>query len=106
MGDITRSVFERFYFDKFFLSTAALSCDAGYSEYIIEDAEIKKLIISHSKKTIALMHSEKLNRTAFCSVCDLSQAAIIITDRQPDKEIRSALLQNGVIIETTDNIGD
>ena len=106
VGDITRSVFEKLYFDKFFLSTAALSLEAGYSEYIMEDAEIKKLIVSHSKKTIALMHSDKLDRTAFCNVCRLEEAAVLITDKFPKGDIKSALLENGVIIETADHIGD
>ena len=104
VGDITRLIFERLYFDKFFLSTAALSREAGYSEYILEDAEIKNLIISHSRKTIALMDSAKLGRTAFSRVCGIGDAEILITDRTPEKEFKTALNECGVIIDVASEI--
>jgi len=101
VGEITRKTFENLYFDKFFMSTAALSTEAGLTEYILEDAEIKKLIISHSKKTIALMDSDKLGRTAFSQVCSLKEIDILITDKEPEPEIKQSMIKNSVTIETT-----
>ncbi|HAK47129.1 MAG TPA: DeoR/GlpR transcriptional regulator [Spirochaeta sp.] len=102
VGEITRRTFENLYFDKFFLSTAALSVEAGYTEYILEDAEIKNLIISHSKKTIALMDSSKLGRTTFSQVCKLNETDILITEDEPEQSVKQALLESNVIIDITD----
>lgn len=100
VGEITRRTFENLYFDKFFMSTAGLSADAGFTEYILEDAEIKKIIISHSKKTVALMDTTKLGRTAFSQVCRLEEIDFLITDKEPNAIIKKALLKNNVTIET------
>lgn len=106
VGEITRRTFENLYFDKFFLSAAALSIEAGYTEYILEDAEIKNLIISHSKKTIALMDSSKLGRTAFSQVCGLAEADILITEHDLEQKMKKALLDSRVLIDITDKQGD
>lgn len=103
VGEITRKTFENLYFDKFFMSSAGLSPEAGFTEYIIEDAEIKQLIISHSKKTIALMDSSKLGRTAFSQVCRPDETDILVTEKLPDKEIRQLLLENNMILETAED---
>lgn len=106
VGEITRRTFENLYFDKFFMSTAGLSADAGFTEYIIDDAEIKKLIVSHSKKTIALMNSEKFDKTALSQVCRLEDADILITEKNPDKFIKNSLLECNVNIEIADEQGE
>ncbi|MDC7227795.1 MAG: DeoR/GlpR family DNA-binding transcription regulator [Spirochaetales bacterium] len=106
VGEITRKTFENLYFDKFFLSTAALSAEAGYTEYISEDAEIKRLIISHSKKTIALMDSTKLGRTAFSRVCGIEDTEILITDSKPDNGLIRDLTDNNVILDINRTQGD
>ncbi len=99
VGDITRRTFENLYFDKFFMSTAAFSPDAGFTEYIIEDAEIKKLIISHSKKTIALMDSDKLEKTAFSLVCTPDEIDILVTNSEPNLKVKQSLQNSGVKID-------
>ncbi len=106
VGDITRRTFEALYFDKFFMSAAGLSPEAGFTEYIIEDAEIKQLIISHSKKTIALMDSTKFGRTAFAQVCRAGEADILVTEKDPGIKIRQLLNENNSIIDIADNRGD
>ena len=106
VGEITRRTFENLYFDKFFMSAAGLSTEAGYTEYILEDAAVKKLIIANSRKTIALMGSDKLGRTAFSQVCGTGDAGILVTDLEPKAEIKAALKQRGVKIIIPTNKGD
>jgi len=106
VGEITRRTFENLYFDKFFMSTAGLSAEAGFTEYIIDDAVIKKLIVSHSKKTIALMNSEKFGRTAFSQVCGLEDVDILVTEKDPENIIKRSLLESNVNIEIADERGE
>lgn len=102
IGEITRRTFENLYFDKFFMSTAGLSPEAGFTEYIIDDAVIKKLIVSHSKTTYSLINSEKFEKTAFSQVCRLSDVDMIITEKEPESRLKRALLESGVTIETAE----
>lgn len=106
VGDITMRTFENLYFDKFFMSCAGLSAEAGFTEYIMDDAVIKKLVISHSKKTIALMNAEKFGNTAFSQICSLGDVDILVTEKNPENEIKSSLLECGVKIEIADIIGE
>ncbi len=101
IGEITRNTFKNLFFDKFFLSTAGISIESGFTEYIMDDAAIKKLIMSHSKKTIALMDSSKFNQTAFSQVCALKDVDVIITDKEPGYDFKKVLTDNQVILETT-----
>ena len=106
VGDFTRTFFENLYFDTFFLSSACLDVEAGITEFIMEDASIKRLIISHAKKTIALMASSKFNLTALSKVCSLDDIDVLVTDQKPGDDLRKILLHNGVEIRLAQQEGD
>lgn len=98
VGDQSRRFFENLHFDTFFMSSAALSVDGGLTEYVLDDASIKHLIIEHAKKTIALMTGEKFGKTAFAQVCSLNELDTMITDTEPDGDIWNTLQTHGVRI--------
>jgi DeoR family transcriptional regulator, fructose operon transcriptional repressor len=100
VGEITWTTFSNLFFDKFFMSTGCLSEPAGFTEYNTDDAAIKKMIISHSKKTIALIDSSKFGRTAFSQVCPCKDVDVLVTEKEPDQNLKKALLKSGVKIET------
>lgn len=83
VGRFARSLFSSLYFDTFFLSAAGLSEEAGLTDYIVEDASVKHMIMHHSKKTIALMHAEKFGHTAFAQVGTLDEIDVLVTDKTP-----------------------
>jgi DeoR family transcriptional regulator, fructose operon transcriptional repressor len=96
VGDFTRHFFEQLYFDTFFLSAAAISSASGLTEYIQEDAAIKRMIASHAKKTIALITSDKFEKTAFARICPLQDIDVVISDREPAAQLSAALHSNHV----------
>ncbi len=106
VGDITRKTFENLYFDKFFMSTGALSESAGFTEFTVEDADIKQTIMAHSKKTFALIDSSKFGRTAFSQVTPCKDIDILITDKEPEQELKKIFTDSNVRIEIVSNIGD
>ena len=83
VGSITHSTFSSLYFDTFFVSSAALSEEGGLTDYIIEDANIKRMIMGHAKKTVALMHADKFGQTAFAQVAELKELDVLVTDKTP-----------------------
>jgi DeoR/GlpR family transcriptional regulator of sugar metabolism len=98
IGDQTRAFFENLHFDAFFMASAGISVQSGMSEYILEDASIKRLIMSHSKKNIALMTSDKFGVTAFAQVCKLLDIDILVSDEEPSSDLKHELTTSGVEI--------
>ncbi len=96
IGEFTTYFFQRLYFDLFFLSTAAVDCNTGFTEYIIEDASIKRITIDHSKKTIALMNSKKFGQTAFARVCGFKDIDALITGAELTQEMRTLAQSSSV----------
>ena len=96
VGTFTRATFSSLHFDTFFVSGAALSEDAGLTDYIIEDATIKRMIMGHAKKTVALMHSEKFGKTAFAQVAQLSELDVLVTDKPPYPALQHELQRQKV----------
>jgi DeoR/GlpR family transcriptional regulator of sugar metabolism len=99
VGEITWATFSNLFFDKFFMSSGCLSAFAGFTEYNADDAAIKKMIISHSKETIALIDSSKFGRTAFSQVCPNEDVNILVAEKDPDQKLKNALLKSEVKIE-------
>ena len=99
VGEITRKTFENLYFDKFFMSTGGFCGSAGFTEFTIDDAAIKQIIMARSKETIALIDSSKFGRTAFSQVAPCEGVDILITDKEPDQELKKILADNRVRIE-------
>ncbi len=99
IGEYTRRFFEDLYFDIYFLSAAGIDPASGITEYIVEDALIKHSILTHAKKTVAMMASSKFETTAFASVCRLDEIDMLITDTRPQGPLLGALEQHNIIIQ-------
>jgi DeoR/GlpR family transcriptional regulator of sugar metabolism len=96
VGSFTRSTFSSLYFDTFFVSAAALSEEAGLTDYIIEDATIKRMIMGHAKKTVALMHADKFGQAAFAQVAQLQELDVLVTDKPPYPSLQHELQRQKV----------
>ncbi|MDX9938426.1 MAG: DeoR/GlpR family DNA-binding transcription regulator [Sphaerochaetaceae bacterium] len=96
VGSFARSTFNSLYFDTFFVSAAALSEEAGLSDYIIEDATVKRMIMEHAKRTVALVHAEKFGQAAFAQIAPLDEIDVLITDKQPYPALQHELQRQKV----------
>ncbi len=83
-GRLAIETINQFHFDKFFLGTSAVSVDDGFTDFSIEDIELKKAIIARSKEVIALADGSKLGQVSFAKICDLEAVGCLITDAQAD----------------------
>jgi|LSQX01.3.fsa_nt_gb DeoR/GlpR family transcriptional regulator of sugar metabolism len=91
VGSFTQNNFKSLYFDTFFVSGGAISAESGLTDYIIEDAAIKRLIMSHSKKTIALMIGEKFEQSSFAQFASLNEIDVLISGKVPSLSMQQAL---------------
>lgn len=85
--------------DKAFISVGGASIKSGATEFNLEDAEVKRAMISSSNEVIMLIDSSKFNQTGFAHVADLADISTIITDSNISPETLNGL--RGLGIEVT-----
>ena len=81
-GHIAERTFKDFQVDKCFLGVGGVHADSGLTEYNLEDALVKQVIIKHAKQVIVLADNSKLNQTCFKSIAPLSEVDTIVTDEE------------------------
>lgn len=85
--------------DVFFLCPNGISKEVGLSVPDQSEAEIKKIFKKSSRRTICLADHSKLDKMGFCSVCQLSEVDLIVTDERANPETVKKLIDAGAKIE-------
>lgn len=85
-------------FDIAFLGASGVSSNGWFYDYSIEDTEIKRALTENADKVVMLLDSSKFNRISVARICDGSKIDILITDKEPQNEIRSQLKKCGTEI--------
>jgi len=98
-GPATIDNIERYMADLYFISCATFDSKFGYYDNTESGASIRKSMIKHSKKTIAVLDHTKFNSKADYRICDCNGIGDIITDVKPSDELRSTLNKNKINIE-------
>ncbi|WP_040977946.1 DeoR/GlpR family DNA-binding transcription regulator [Oceanobacillus jeddahense] len=101
-GHIARKILENYYVDKSFIGIGGVSEKAGYTDYYVDEAEIRKLMIHHSNISYALLDYSKVNVIAIAKYANLSDIETVITDSKTPKSFRNILEDNGVEVITVE----
>lgn len=80
VGPYVKNMLSTIYIDKAFISSKALSFEAGLTDATIDEGEVKKAMIENSKSVYIIVDHTKINETAFYQVCGYKQMSKIITD--------------------------
>ncbi|PWJ49537.1 DeoR C terminal sensor domain-containing protein [Quadrisphaera granulorum] len=64
---------------------------SGLTDYHLDEAASRRVMISRSARSYALVDHSKIGRTAPYRVCGLEQLSGIITDRQPNTDQREVV---------------
>jgi DeoR family transcriptional regulator, fructose operon transcriptional repressor len=94
-GPIAAQVINQFYYDKFFLGTAGITIEDGFTDFSIDDVEVKKAFLGHAKQIIALADSSKLGKVSFAKICPANCVDRLVTDSQADRDDLERLGQTG-----------
>jgi DeoR family transcriptional regulator, fructose operon transcriptional repressor len=97
-GPIAVQIITQFYFDKFFLGTAGITIADGLTDFSVDDVDVKKAFLSHSKEVIALVDYSKLGRVSFAKICQLNRVSRLITDAAADPDFLEELEDAGLQI--------
>lgn len=97
VGALTRRQIESYRFDTVFLGVSGMSV-AGLFDYSLEDSEIKRALIEHSSRVIALVDHTKFDCRSMAKVCGLKDIDILISNAPPSGALADALSAANVTV--------
>ena len=85
--------------DTAFVSAHGFTLKEGLTDFNIYEAELKKQMLLHSRRYIALVDYTKLEHISVASFCPSKDINILITNEQIDAELLSQYKNNGIQLE-------
>lgn len=100
VGRNAEKTLENFYVDKAIISCRGLDIRKGVTDSEEADAEVKRSMVSSSKKLILAADNTKFGEVSFAKVLDLKKVDILVTDSLPNDTWRQRLDELDVIVVT------
>jgi DeoR/GlpR family transcriptional regulator of sugar metabolism len=95
-GIWTQQSLNSVYVDKAIVGAGGLAIDTGLTDFHMEEAAIRRMMIQRANQAIVVADSTKLGMTALVSVVPLQEIDVLVTDVGIDPEWLSALQTAGV----------
>jgi DeoR/GlpR family transcriptional regulator of sugar metabolism len=102
IGPIPEQVYQELHVDKAFIGIGGINLDDGFTEYNIEDTQIKKSLIRSAREKIVVADGSKFGVTTFASVAPLTAVDKIVTDHNAPLEMIEQIREQGVEIILAD----
>lgn len=100
-GSDTIEYLSKLHVDQFFMGVGGIDSNAGITDYNLDDAAVKRMIISNASKVVVLADSSKYNRVTFANICPVSDIDVLISDSKPTGKLYENLQRSGVRIVTS-----
>ena len=84
--------------DLAFMSASAFSAEAGFSVSNINEAELKRKVISRAKKVIMLLDSSKIGKDLLFTLADISDIHVLITDSSLPSDIQKLVSDYNITV--------
>jgi len=105
-GPRTISTLQEYKVDQLFLGTCGVGAD-GITSPSEEESFLKRQMIQSARQVIMLAEHKKFEREFLHRVCDISDIDVLITNKEPEADIKEKIEQNQVQLIVTDfNKGD
>lgn len=105
IGDLARRNLELLFVDRLFLGVGAIDSKTGLTEYNMDDAAIKQVMIKNAKEVILVADSTKVQKVAFAFVASFKVIHHFITNEEPPKELISALKAHDATVHIVNENG-
>jgi len=102
IGPIPEQVYQDLHVDKAFIGIGGISLEDGFTEYNIEDTQIKKILIRSAREKIVVADGSKFGVTTFASVAPLTAVDKIVTDKSASPDLIEQIREQGVEVILTD----
>jgi DeoR family fructose operon transcriptional repressor len=83
IGETARMSAESFQTDMLFFSCRAVSMEEGLTDISEDEAELRRILISHTKKAVLMCDYSKIGKVSFKRICPLADIDVLITDQRP-----------------------
>ena len=98
VGATTVEALRRMRFDLCFLGLCALHPERGFSAKYLEEAEVIRISIEQSDRTIVMGSAERLGKVSYNKVADCQALDVLITDKNAEYDILNLFTQQGLEI--------
>lgn len=95
VGSAAESTLSDHRFDTYVMTVSGVDASAGFTEWNVDDAAIKRKALSSSRACIVACDSSKFGRTAFARIASLDVADRIITDADLTSDQQQAVAATG-----------
>lgn len=99
VGESALSHYRKMRVDIAFIGVAAINATAGLTDYNLEDAELKRVLVESARRVVVLADSTKLGQEDFVQVADLTRVDLLITDSRADHVAIGQLARAGLTIQ-------
>jgi len=84
-------------FDVYVMTVSAVDVEAGFTEWNVDDAAVKRAALAAAGRCVVASDSTKFGLTAFARIAPLGAADLIVTDSGIDTEHRKAVSAGTVL---------
>lgn len=96
VGDFAAHAYHHLHVDKAFIGIGGISLQHGLTEYNLDDALVKRVMIATASQVIVVADSSKFGRTSFAHVAPLSAVKAVVTDCHADLPTVKQLREMGI----------
>ena len=96
VGDFAAHAYHHLHVDKAFIGIGGINLQHGLTEYNLDDALVKRVMIATASQVIVVADSSKFGKTSFAHVAPLSAIKVVVTDRHADMPTVKQLRQMGI----------
>ena len=98
VGDLAEEFVSRFHTDLFLMTQSGVSLTEGVTDYGMGEIQVKRIMKSHARETIAVGDSSKFDHVSLIKICPVDEVARFVTDSKIDRELVERYRQQGVEI--------
>jgi DeoR/GlpR family transcriptional regulator of sugar metabolism len=96
IGHIPERVYQDLHVDKAFIGIGGISLEDGFTEYNIEDTQIKQMLIRSARERIVVADGSKFGVTTLASVAPLTAVDKVVTDRSAPIDMIEQIRKKGI----------
>lgn len=91
-----------YFVDKAFIGVAGVAEESGFTDFHVQEAELRKFMLRRAKETYVLADHSKMYITAFCKSADFQDVDVVITDSGTLPDMVKMLQNQGVEVVIAD----
>ncbi|UOE93585.1 DeoR/GlpR family DNA-binding transcription regulator [Alkalihalobacillus sp. LMS39] len=95
-GLLGKAILAQVHADLLFISAHGISLDHGVTDFSIQEAELKKMMVQNADKVVVLMDHTKHGRKSLATSIQLDEIDVIVTTSKIDPMFKMQLEQKGI----------